>query len=184
MLPPLVVLLSFKSQVITHCNTLQHTATHCNVCKMLPPHIAVAPPTATRGSERGIHGTHDTSQNIEFANVCNFSSLHTAVAPTWEQHADDTEEYMHGVATILRLPKFLQQITTHYNTLQHILDGVATILRLPKFLQHITTHYRPLQHILDGVATIIRLLKFLQHTATHCNTFSIGRPRWLGSPNI
>jgi len=119
----------------THCNTLQHTATHCNT------HCNTLQHTATHSKMKECFPKHTcqctytrvsntiTKRTATRCNTCMFA-MHMCLL--FAAHCDaQHHSAIHCNA--------LQHTATHCNTLQHIATHCNT-------LQHTATHCNTLQH--------------------------------------
>ena len=140
------------------CNTMQHTATHCDtvfhrdpsqksalytMCYMKVPYRCLLRNFVS-------HNPWSTNDAVTHCNILQNTSTHCNTL-------QNTNTVLHTVSvTTAKLPLTLQRTATHCNTLQNIATHCKT-------LQHTATHCSTLQHIATHRNT-------MQHTATHCNT--------------
>jgi len=134
---------------LTHCNTLSHTATHSHTLQHIPTHCNT------------LHVQHTETHCKLITHVTRSSALTIRRASYFCCHYHHT----------------LQNTATHCNTLQHTAACNT--------LQHPATHCSTLQlnhtwyskfsvantkRLVFFTIVIIRHCNTLQHTATHCNT--------------
>ena len=138
----------------THCNTLQHTATHCNSFSHSLPFLS-----PSFSHTQCMWGTSTASH-------CN-TLQHTAT------QCNTRTQCMWG--TTATPCNTLQHTATHYNTLQHTVTRAHSVcgvnLLCPTFYHN--THCNTLHHILthrDTFCLTATHCDTLQHTASHCNT--------------
>jgi len=151
---------SFPVQILS-CNTLQHTATHCN-CNTLQH-------TATHCNTLHHAAPHRALLLCHYSVCANLISRHsryTFLAATHcntLQHTATRCNTMQHTATHCNT---LQHDATHCNTLHHTAPHCTT-------LHHTATHRNTLQHTATRCNTLQHAATYcnmLQHAATRCNT--------------
>jgi len=127
---------------MSHCNTLQHTATYYSTLQHTATYCSTLQHTATHCNTLKITATH-----------CNTLQMKThAGYPRWKITLQHTATHCNT----------LRYTATHCNTLQHtatLCNSAACWLSSMKY--HTATHCNTLQHTATHCIT-------LQHTAAHC----------------
>jgi len=148
------------------CNTLQHTATHCNTllyCNIMCLHAFILPHsccillqhTATHCNAVQDTATHSNTlqRTATYGRTCAHCNRYCATHCDKLQRADTLTLAMHLTA---RHCNTLQHTAIHCNTLQHTAPHRTTP-------HHTAVHCSTLHHTAPHCTT-------LHHTATHCNT--------------
>ena len=162
----------------THCNTLQHTSSHCNKLYMrytaslmqVPMLVAASahlpPPSATTHLQRTtIHGNtcntlHHTSTN------CNTHQRTATRCPYDMAYRSCRSQCALPLVPAVCCSELLQCVAVYCRVLRCVAVCCFATSACNDTLQHTTTHYNTC-NALHHTSTHCNIL---QHTATHCNT--------------